>query len=585
MQRINDQTQIDQTRIDHGQIDQTRIDHSRTDRTQIDPELETDSVSGLEIDPEDLRPRRWDPPKRSRVLLVLALLAAIALMIVLPPLIKVDRYRRQIAGSIGASLGRPVRMGSVTLNILPLPGFTLKDFEVGEDPEFGWEPVIKARSVTVTLRVLPLWRRRVEFSRISLEDASVNLVHRSDGRWNVESILLQASRIRVAPTGQKSAGYAPRFPYIEATNARVNVKMGLEKMPLALTETEFALWLPQPDQWRVRMEGKPARTDAAATDTGLIRIQGTLGKAATLRAVPIDLMGEWRTAPLGGVSLVLVGHDAGLRGEMTLHTEFRGTVGDNAVESRLRLSDVRRADFVPERTLSADVSCQARSASVFHTLHAVDCDWLTGDTLHGQPAGVHVEGDVPDLLHPSSARFHLTGLMPASFFVDALHAASSRVSPALSADGSVAGTLICCAPASPADGSFEALDARLALGDGKPLLDGPIGGQWQGGVLNVGPIALNLGGNQPASLTARLDRNGYQLHLNGSLLRSRLARMQTAFPQFGDGLDEALAPLKPESPAAPLRVDLQANRAWGEAQTWTEAAPAKPAHPKKRSRR
>ena len=249
------------------------------ERREVTDPLE-DEPARLEIDPEDLQPKAWVRPERSRVLLAGGIVLGVLVMVLLPPfIVSVNRYRRQIASSISASLGRPVHMDSVTLNVLPLPGFTLTKFVVGEDPAFGSEPVIRAETVRVVLRVSSLWRRRVEFSRITLDDPSVNLVHRPDGRWNIEGILLQASKIEAAPTAQSGAGPAPRFPYIEATGARVNMKMGLEKMPLALTEAEFALWLPQPQQWRLRLEGKPTRTDTAAADTGTIRLQGTLGGA------------------------------------------------------------------------------------------------------------------------------------------------------------------------------------------------------------------------------------------------------------------------------------------------------------------
>ena len=274
---------------------------------QVTPATHSYDEGEARLDPADFEPREIQFPALRRTLTVLAILAALGIAIALPPLLNVNRFRRQIATSISNSLGRPVHMDQVTLNLLPTPGFTLENFVVGEDPSFGTEPVIHANSVRARLRVRSLWRRRVEFSRISLTDTSLNLVHRADGRWNIESILLQASRIDAAPTGQRNGGSAPRFPYIEATNARVNVKMGLEKMPLALTETEFALWLPQPQQWRLRLLGRPSRTDNAASDTGQLRIEGTLGKANTLAAVPVELAAEWSGAPLGAVSWGPVG--------------------------------------------------------------------------------------------------------------------------------------------------------------------------------------------------------------------------------------------------------------------------------------
>src|SRR5437762_2210233 len=103
-----------------------------------------------------------------RRLLYLAFAAlAVLLLVLLPSLISVNRYQKRIARSIGDSLRRPVHLDRVSHPLLPLPGFTLENFVVDEDPVFGSDPVIRANSVRATLRFTSLWRRRVEFSTLS----------------------------------------------------------------------------------------------------------------------------------------------------------------------------------------------------------------------------------------------------------------------------------------------------------------------------------------------------------------------------------------------------------------------------------
>ena len=583
MREIKEQRETE-LEVDHAY--EPRIGHPVEPR--FDPEFDSESHSeaNLEIDPEDLRPRAWIQPERSRVLLVAGLLLGLVMMVVLPPLISVNRYRKQIATSISASLGRPVHMGSVTLNVLPLPGFTLENFVVSEDAAFGSEPVIQARSVRVRLRVWSLWRRRVEFSRISLSDPSVNLVRRADGRWNIESILLQASKIDVAPTTQKGAGEAPRFPYIEATGARVNVKVGLEKMPLALTEADFALWLPQPQQWRLRLEGHPTRTDVAPTDTGTLQVQGTLGKAATLQAMPIDLAAEWRAAPLGGLSWVLIGRDAGLRGDMTLRTNVLGTVGENAIDSHLELNEVRRSDFVPVHPLDALIACKA-NASAFHSLQGVDCAWLTGENKNGSPYGLTAQGDMPDVLHPGSANLEVRSFLPMSQLLNVLRVASNRIPAELTVAGWENSDVRCCGhSASSLVTGFQAEDVKLALGDAKPFVDGSVRGELLQDDLTLLPVALDLGGPQPAMLRAHADSAGYRMHLSGPVIRSRLMLLAKALPQFGDGLEKALPDDRDGGKAeTPVQVDLASSRSWTGEQTWGPAVTVKPSRARKRSRR
>ena len=406
-------------------IDQRRPSTEHATSTAPPPAPPPD-YTAEEISLDDLEPRPIRLPSRRRVLTVAAVLLAVVLLVTLPPLINVNHFRRQIAHSVSLSLGRPVRIDSVAITMLPMPGFTLSNFVVGEDPAFGSEPVLRADSVRLTLRWSSLWRRRVEFSKITLDAPSVNLVHLPDGRWNLESILLQAARMPAAPTGQRASGTTPRFPYIEATGARVNLKQGYEKLPLSLTDAQFSLWLPEPEQWRLRLEGHPTRTDAAPAYTGTLELEGTLGKAGRLEAVPVDLEGEWSAAPLGAVSQILMGRDAGLRGEMTLSASMHGRVGDNALATRLRLVNLRRSEFVPDQTLEIDLRCTAQAGDLFHRFENARCSWPAEDPQNG----LQLSANIPDLFRPANASGRVTlRQVPLSGLLTGLRVASPRISP------------------------------------------------------------------------------------------------------------------------------------------------------------
>jgi AsmA family len=524
---------------------------------------------------------------------VCALLIFIVLLALLPPLITVNRYQRRIAGSISASLGRPVHLSNVTLTLLPMPGFTLENFVVDEDPAFGYEPVIRSSSVHATLRLTSLWSRRVEFSTISFGDStSVNLVHLPDGRWNLESILLQAAHIDAAPTAQAKAGPAPRFPYIEASGARVNLKQGLEKTPYSLTDADFALWLPDPKEWHIRLEAHPSRTDSNVTDTGVVRMEGTLGHAASLQDVALDLQGDWRNAPLGEASRLLTGHDAGLRGEMTLSASAHGTVGKSALQTRARLESVRRADFVPDHELSIDMTCQAAATNLFHGFEDVHCNWpQPNDGM------VSLHGSLPDIRKPDSASMTVTSQgIPMATVLDWLHVASARVVVDLAGDGNFAGQAAYGDDATGNRWSGELNGKGLSLrSDAAKLvplrvgditvsrLEAPSSDTRKGRHRPAKPVVeaqrfalasveLDLGGKTPATLDGSFDANGYTLHLSGMAVLSRLQALAAAIPQLGDGMKDVLPD---SSTAEPVRLDLTATRTWGGTQVWVDGT-AKP---------
>jgi len=523
-----------------------------------------------------------------RLLYVAFAALAVLLLVLLPPLISVNRYQKRIANSISDSLGRPVHLDKVSLNLLPLPGFTLENFVVDEDPAFGSEPVIRANSVRATLRLSSLWRRRVEFSTISFTDPSVNLVHTVAGKWNLESILLHAAHIEAAPTAQKKAGPAPRFPYIEATGARLNLKLDHEKTPISLTDADFALWLPDPQMWHLRIQARPARTDTNVSDTGTVQLEGTLGAAPSLGEVPISLRGEWRNVPLGQASLVLLGRDAGLRGEMTLSANAQGTVSNSALQTRLQLTGARRADFVPNQSLDVDLQCLGTATGDFHGFQDIHCSWPP--TGSSDPPTLAISGAIPDIRKPKSTAIEIgTPGLPASTLLDWLHIASSRIPADITAAGTLTGTLSYHPESDPTpwQGVMKITDASLinphagatSLVDGDVTLQSvaepaptphhrqlkPVAALPTGFLL--APVSLALGGKDPAILEGQIDTSGYTLHLTGMASIARLHALAAALPPLGDGLGEVL----PTNRAAgPFRIDLTATHRWGTPQTWTD---------------
>lgn len=525
-----------------------------------------------------------------RFVYVYLVLLALLLLALLPPLVNVNRFQRRIATSIGESLGRPVHLDSVSLTVLPLPGFTLVNLVVAEDPGFGSEPVIRANEVQATLRLQSLWGRRVEFSTITFKEPSVNLVHRADGKWNLEGILLQASRIQAAPTAQAKAGPAPRFPYIEATGARVNLKQGMEKLPIALTEADFALWLPSPQEWRLRLQGHPARTDTNASDTGIFQMEGTLGHAGSLLEVPINLSGEWRNAPLGEASRVVMGRDMGLRGQVTVSATVKGTVGESAVTAKLKLGDARRAEFVPERALNVEMECLGDATEAFHTFEEVRCSWppagATGLLGGAGPQMLAVLGSVPDVRRMGLATVEVGSPgVPAGTLVDWLRIASARVPADLTAAGTMSASFTYehgwtgrLAGTGVSLSSTRAGLSVLTLGEvGLQSVAAVKASSKRGHVVEavpaggfvLAPVLLALGDVSPALLEGRFDGAGYTLHLTGMAEFSKLLALGAAVPQFGDGLAEAL----PKDRAkGPTRVDLTATRSWGGGQVWREGA-------------
>jgi AsmA family/AsmA-like C-terminal region len=284
-----------------------------------------------------------------------------------------SRLKSRIVLSMSSALGRSVDIGSVQLRLLPRPGFDLNDLVVYDDPAFGAEPMLRAGEVTANLRLMSLIRGRIEIARLDLTEPSLNLVHGPNGRWNLEALLERTARTPLAPTAKAKTEPRPAFPYIEATSARINFKDGPEKKPYALTDAAFSLWQDSENTWGVRLKAQPFRTDLNLNDTGLLRVNGTWQRAATLRETPVMFSIEWDRPQLGQLSKFFTGNDQGWRGGAQIEATLTGTPANLHIVSDASVQDFRRYDITAGQPLRLAAHCDGQYSSPDREFQAVVC--------------------------------------------------------------------------------------------------------------------------------------------------------------------------------------------------------------------
>lgn len=308
----------------------------------------------------------------------LAIVIVIVLGLVVPPFVNVGRYKVRIADSMSRALGRPVTFDKISLRLLPQPGFDFENLIIGDDPSFSAEPMLRAEEVTAYLRMSSLWRGRLEIARLQLSYPSLNLVRRGEGEWNLESLLYRASQSSVAPTTARTPMSRPRFPYIEASDGRINFKYGLEKKVFALTEAKFSLWSPGQDEWRMRLEAKPVRTDIVIADSGLVRAEGSFRRAEMLRDTKLDLQASLEKGQLGQLTRLVWGRDRGWRGALAVDLRVNGTPADLSVDSTASVQDFRRYDIMGGEALQLQTHCTGKFSSVRQSVDNVSCSIPAG---------------------------------------------------------------------------------------------------------------------------------------------------------------------------------------------------------------
>jgi AsmA family/AsmA-like C-terminal region len=496
--------------------------------------------------------------RRSKLWIAALALTILVSVIVIPPLVSINRYKTRIAQAMSNSLGRPVHLSGVELRLFPRPGFVITDLTVEEDPSYGAEPVLHAASVNASIRLFSLWRGRLEISRISVDEASVNLVRTAAGRWNVDTLFRSAAQSEA--DGLKQGRSVP-LPYLEATNSRINIKRGFEKLPHSLVDADLSFWEEDPGNWRVRLKGQPVRTDVSLEqgDTGIVQLEGHMRRATELRLMPIHVEIEWRNAQMGQLSRLLIGSDAGWRGDLTAEMKLDGTPDAANVKTRLRATGVHREEFAPAAPMDFDANCGFAYHYSARTIEKLVCDSPLGD------GRMRLQGNLPSGGQP---RLSLElQRIPAQAILDALRTVRQELGAGLEADGTLSGQLTYDAtappeveppvkplqhakragskqtaptPPDPLTGSITVDALKLSGGSliqpiqiAKVVFQPAPGMNGESDAL-TGTATLAAGAPAPLVFTVRLTLNGYQVIARGSGTPARVRQFAHAA-----GLEEA----------------------------------------------
>ena len=122
-------------------------------------------------------------------ILIGAAVAVIALILVFAFVrFDVSSYRAQIQTEMEQRLGREVALGNLQLKLIP-PRLRVESLVISEDPAFQKQtPFLKADTVDLSVRLLPLLAKRVEVDAIDLHRPHVEMVKNAKGVWNFSSL-------------------------------------------------------------------------------------------------------------------------------------------------------------------------------------------------------------------------------------------------------------------------------------------------------------------------------------------------------------------------------------------------------------
>ena len=479
---------------------------------------------------------------------VAAIVALVLVLFLFRP--GVYKLRNRISNSIGSALGRKVELGNVHFHLLPRPGFALEGLVIYDAPEFSAEPMIRAQDVSAAIRFRSLLRGRLEIATLSATEPSINLVRNDEGRWNLASLVERNAQIPAAPTGKPASERRPAFPYLEASGARINFKLGQTKKSYALINADVALWQESENSWGARLKAEPVRTDFNLTDTGIVQINATWQRAPNLRLTPVEIAAQWKNGQLGQITTLLSGKDRGWRGGVTFTANLSGTPEALRIQSQTAIEGFRRYDIAGSENVRLATACSGEYNTVTSTLADLLCESpVSGGTvrLRGSLAVVEqkptydltLEADkVPlaslvRLLRQAKkqipADLTATGLLHAEFRATRSFPADRRRGLTTRWTGNGSATNVRLSPNAEDEVALGTVPLALADSLGDKIRRPRTQDKEQEPAephLRIGPVALTMNSSTPMNAGGWMSAAGYRFFLRGDMELKDLFRLE-----------------------------------------------------------
>ena len=237
--------------------------------------------------------------------IVVALLIVVA--IALPFLVNINNFRPQIESNLSSVLGRPVKVGNLSLGIFS-GSVGADQLSIADDPKFSSAPFIQAKTFRVGVELMPLiFSKQLNVTNILIDHPEITLLRDRDGIWNFSSLGNQPTKQPAQPakTTEKTSGSASA----NVSVAKLNLKDGTvtvgsmtgkrkpivyDKVNVTMRNFSFTSVFPVtasvelPGGGSLKIDGTAGPINA--TDTSLTPVQAkvTLGKLDLAQSAVVD---------------------------------------------------------------------------------------------------------------------------------------------------------------------------------------------------------------------------------------------------------------------------------------------------------
>jgi AsmA protein len=271
-------------------------------------------------------------------LLTLMLLAVAAAGVVLT-VVDPNDYKEDISAAVSSATGRRlILQGDLSLALFPRPEIRSGAFRIEDQPDFGAEPFLSARSASLRLALGPLLGGRLEAEEIRLDGLRLKLAVSATGRKNWENSREGAGQAEGVEDLREEAKKEPSVELsarvLRLTGGEVfyrdlaegiSLRLGLDSLELR----DAALNADMPLEVRGGLENLNAGSGVSFLLRGAARLGGDGTVSGKVEALNLKAGGNGPEAALAGNFAFAPGS---LRAEMT------GKAGDTSLRGQVDLA-------------------------------------------------------------------------------------------------------------------------------------------------------------------------------------------------------------------------------------------------------
>ena len=224
--------------------------------------------------------------KKPLTIIGIVIVALLLIIIILPFVINVNRFKPTLESKLTDALGRKVEIGNIGLSIIS-GSVNVDNLVVADDPAFSHSPFLQAKELKAGVALIPLiFSQKLEVSSFTITDPQVSILHSPSGKWNFSSLGAGASQTKTSTSSSSEAAFS--VAELKLTNGTMVVgrigpggktqtyqDVNLEASDLSYTsQFPFKFSAKTPGDGSIKVDGKAGPINA--TDASLTPLSATV---------------------------------------------------------------------------------------------------------------------------------------------------------------------------------------------------------------------------------------------------------------------------------------------------------------------